>query len=81
MNEAEDDGWKVAPLRVKVGARGYVNGKWHHMMTALKLDTKMNKRLKSAVSDVAVRRSYFLYICLRRQEWCTKRLLGWDPEK
>ena len=62
--------------RFEVGARGYINVKWHHMMRALKLDKRMNKRLKNAVSDVAVRCSYFLYVCLRRREWCTTKLLG-----
>ena len=47
-------------------------------MRALKLDKRMNKRLKTAVSDVAVRCSYFLYVYLRRQEWCTTKLLGRD---
>ena len=31
----------------EVGARGYINDKWHHMTRALKLDKKMNKRLKT----------------------------------
>ena len=43
---------------------------------ALKLNKRMNKRLRDAVSDVAVRCSYFLYVCLRRREWCTTKLLG-----
>ena len=51
---------KVVPLCVEVRPRGYVNDKWHHMRRALKLDKKMDKRLKSAVSDVAARCSYFL---------------------
>ena len=76
VNAAEDNGWKVVPLCVEVGARGYINDKWRHMRRALKLDKKMNKRLKNAVSDVAARRSYFLCVCLRRQEWCTTKLLG-----
>ena len=62
---AEGNGWKVVPLCVEVGARGYINDKWHHMTRALKLDKRMNKRLRDAVSDVAVRCSYFLYVCLR----------------
>ena len=51
VNAAEDNGWKVAPLCVEVGYRGYINDKWHHMERALKLDKQMNKRLKNAVSD------------------------------
>ena len=66
VNAAEDDYWKVVLLCAEVGARGYINDKWHHMRRALKLDKKMNKRLKNAVSDVAVRCSYFLYVRLRR---------------
>ena len=61
VNAAEDNGWKVVPLCVEVGCRGYINDKWHHMVRALKLDKKMNKRLKNAVSDVVVRCSYYLY--------------------
>ena len=78
VNVAEDNRRKVVPLcvEVKVGASGYINDKRHHMRRALKLDKKMNKRLKYAVSDVAVRCSYFLYVCLRRREWCTTKLLG-----
>ena len=75
-NVAEDNGSKVVPLCVGVGARGYINDKWHNTARALKLDNKMIKRLKNTVSDVAVRCSYFLYVCLRRQEWCTTKLLG-----
>ena len=76
VDAAEGNGWKVVPLCVEVGARGYINDKWHHMTRALKLDKRMNKRLRDAVSDVAVRCSYFLYVCLRRREWCTTKLLG-----
>ena len=76
VDAAEGNGWRVVPLCVGVGARGYINDKWHHMARALKLDQQMNKRLKNAVSDVAVRCSYFLYVCLRRREWCTTKLLG-----
>ena len=50
------------------------------MVRALKLDKGTNKRLKKAVSDVAVRCSYFLYLCLRRKEWCTSKLLGWNQK-
>ena len=42
VNAAEDNGWKVVPLCVEVGARGYINDKWHHMRRALKLDKQMN---------------------------------------
>ena len=49
VNAAEDNGLKVVPLCIEVGARGCVNDKWHHMRRALKLDKKMNKRLKNAV--------------------------------
>ena len=46
VNAAEGNGWKVAPLCVEVvGARGYINDKWHHMTRALKLDNHINKRL------------------------------------
>ena len=76
VNAAEGNGWKVVPQCVEVGCRGYINDKWHHMARALKLDKQMNKRLQNAVSDVAVRCSYFLYVCLRRREWCTTKLLG-----
>ena len=76
VDAAEGNGWKVVPLCVEVGARGYINDKWHHMTRALKLDKRMNKRLRDAVSNVAVRCSYFLYVCLRRREWCTTKLLG-----
>ena len=76
VNAAEGSVWKVVPLYFEVGARGYINDKWHHMARALKLDKQMNKRLKNAVSGVAVRCSYFLYVCLRRREWCTTKLLG-----
>tara|TARA_X000000950_G_scaffold273398_1_gene357148 strand:- start:49 stop:1680 length:1632 start_codon:yes stop_codon:yes gene_type:complete len=76
VDAAEGNGWKVVPLCVEVGARGYINDKWHHMTRALKLDKRMNKRLRDAVSNVAVRCSYFLYVCLRRREWCTSKLLG-----
>ena len=81
VNAAEGNGWKVVPLYVEGGCRGYINDKWHHMTRALKLDKQMNKRLKNAVSDVAVRCSYFLYVCLRRREWCTTKLLGREQEK
>ena len=76
VDAAEGNGRKVVPLCVEVGARGYINDKWHHMTRALKLDKRMNKRLRDAVSDVAARCSYFLYVCLRRREWCTSKLLG-----
>ena len=76
VDAAEGNGWKVVPLCVEVGARGCINNKWTHMVRALKLDKGANKRLKKAVSDVAVRCSYFLYLCLRRKEWCTSKLLG-----
>ena len=49
MNAAEDNGWKVVPLCVKVGARGHINDKWHHMRRALKLDKKMNKPRKCSL--------------------------------
>jgi hypothetical protein len=42
----QGNGWKVVPLCVEAGARGYINDKWHHMRRALKLDKSMNKRLK-----------------------------------
>ena len=76
VNTAEDNGWKVVPLCVDVGARGYIDDKWHHMRRALKLDKQMNKLLKNAVGDVAVRCSCFLYVCLQRRDWCTTILLG-----
>ena len=75
VNAAEDNDWKVAPLCVEADARGYINGKWHRVVRVSKLDERMNKRLKNAVSDVAVRCSYFLYVYLRRREWCTTKLL------
>ena len=37
---------------VEIEARGYINDKLHHMMRALKLDKRMYKHLKNAVSDV-----------------------------
>ena len=43
VNAAEDNGWKVVPLCVEVGCRGYINDKWHHMVRALKLDKRMQK--------------------------------------
>ena len=46
VNAAEGNGWKVVPLCVEVGARGYINNKWTHMVRALKLDKGANKRLK-----------------------------------
>ena len=59
VNAAEGNGWEVVPLCVEVGARvcevgcrGCINDKWHHKTRALKLDKRMNKRLKSAVSDM-----------------------------
>ena len=49
----------------------------HHTIDPLHImDKQMNKRLKNAVSDVAVRCSYFLYVCLRHREWCTTKLQG-----
>ena len=76
VEAAEGNGWKVVPLCVEVGARGCINDEWNLMFRALKLDKQANKWLRNAVSDVAVRCSYFLHLCLRRKEWCTSRLLG-----
>ena len=39
---------------VKVGPTGCINDKWHHLVTALKRDKRMEKNLKNAVSGVAV---------------------------
>ena len=49
VNAAEDNGLKVVPLCVEVGARGYINGKWHHMRRALKLDKQMQASQKCSL--------------------------------
>ena len=49
VDAAEGNGWKVVPLCVEVGARGYINDKWHYMMRALKLDKKMDASQKCSL--------------------------------
>ena len=63
--------WSHCVLKSEPEVTSMTNGTI--MRRALKLDKSMNKRLKNAVSDVAVRCSYFLYVCLRRREWCTTK--------
>ena len=43
VNAAEDNGWKVIPLCVEVGARGYINDRQLHVVRALMLDKRINK--------------------------------------
>ena len=49
MNAGEENGWKVVLLCVDVGARGYINDKWHHMTRALKLDKKTQSSQKCSL--------------------------------
>ena len=72
VNAAEDNGWKVAPLCVEVGARDHINGKWHHMTRALKLDKNEQASQKCSFRYVAV--TSCTYVCVVK--WCTTKLLG-----
>ena len=72
---AEANGWKVVPLCVEVGARGYINPRWCDMKKAIGLSTAENRRLRYDVGKIATRCSYFLYLNRRLTEWGTTKLI------
>jgi hypothetical protein len=76
VSAAEENGWKVIPLCVEVGTRGYINDKWMHMRKAVGLSSKDNSRMQKAVKKAALRCSYFLYLSRRQKEWNTRKLLA-----
>jgi hypothetical protein len=75
MKACEDGGWKVIPLCVEVGARGFIHSKWSHMRKAIGLSTAVNRKLKYDVGKIASRCSYFLYLNRRLNDWNTSKLI------
>ena len=69
-------GWKVHPLCVEVGCRGFTGHNWQHMARTLNMKKGMNKRLKMRVAQVAQRCSYYLYLNHKNREWSHPPLHG-----
>ena len=69
------NGWTAVPLCVEVGARGYINHKWGALRTTLGMSKARNKALRSKVSKIAQRCSYYLYLSRKNKEWVLRPLL------
>ena len=69
------EGWKVIPLCVEVGSRGFTNHSWQRMCVALGLNRATNKSLRKCATNIARRCSYFLWLNRKCKEWCHPKLL------
>ena len=75
IQACKENGWRVVPLCVEVGARGYINPNWCHMRKAVGLSNSENRKLRYDVGIIATRCSYFLFLSRRLEEWNTSKLM------
>ena len=75
IQACKENGWKVVPLCVEVGARGYINPNWCHMRKAVGLSNSENRKLRYDVGMIATRCSYFLFLSRKLEEWNTSKLI------
>ena len=82
--DCESNGWKVHPICVEVGCRGFVNPHgWHDMIKDLGFTTSEANKLKEVVEETSEHCSHTIF-ALFRNPWVPKPLLNvteWHQER
>ena len=67
--DSEARGWKVHPLCVEIGCRGYAAPSFQHMCGALGFSSRETKALKYSVEKTALQCSYAIFVHRYQREW------------
>ena len=73
--DSEARGWKVHPLCVEVGCRGYTSQSFQQMCKVLGFSSRETRDLKYSVEKTALHCSYAIFVHRYQREWSEKPLL------